>query len=102
MVLLNHEGPCASSASDDLWRRRSRSIALWRAVWMIQARGNSGTPRVAPLVDRGRKRFLGRLFGQIEVAQEPDQRRHDPAPIRPVNGIDRGRGVVDPLGHSRW
>ena len=26
-------------------------MALWRAVWMIQARGNSGTPVVAPLVD---------------------------------------------------
>ena len=61
-----------------------------------------GHPRVAPLVNGGGKCFLGRLFGQIEVAQEPDERRHDPAPIRPVNGVDRGRGVLDSLGHSRW
>src|SRR5947207_12306789 len=26
--------------------RRMRSIALWRAVWMSQARGNSGTPEL--------------------------------------------------------
>ena len=43
-----------------------------------------GHAGVAPLVHGSRKRFLSCLFGQIEVAEEPDQRGHDPAPIGSV------------------
>ena len=73
-------------------------MALCRAVWMIQARGNSGTPADAPLVHRGRKGFLRRLFRQVEVAHHADQRGHNPAPIGAVKRFDsRGgiRGIPD-------
>ena len=76
-----------------------RSMALCRAVWMIQARGNSGMPAVAPLVDRGRKGFLRRLFGQVEIADQPDQGRDDPAPIGAINRLDSRVGV---RRHARW
>src|SRR5882724_11486993 len=44
MVLVNGEAAYDSSFSSKRVRRRRRSMALCRAVWMIQARGNSGTP----------------------------------------------------------
>ena len=75
-----------------------RSIALLRAVLMIHARGLSGTPAGPPMIDRGRKGFLRRLFGQVEVADEPDQRRDDTAPIGAVEVVDGGGGVG---GHVR-
>ena len=46
-------------------------MALCRAVWMIQARGELGHAGVAPLVHGGRKCFLRSLFGQVEVADQP-------------------------------
>ena len=66
---------------------------MCRAVWMIQARGNSGTPGHAPLVHGGRKGFLRRLFGQVEVAHQPDQGRDDPAPIGAIDRFDRPAGI---------
>ena len=70
-------------------------MALWRAVWMIQARGLSGTPDERPLVHRRRKRFLRRLFGQIEIADQADQRGDDAAPIRAIDLLDHSIGVHD-------
>ena len=69
-----------------------RSMALCRAVWMIQARGNSGTPEVAPLVHGGRKGFLRRLFRQVEVADQPDQGGDNPAPIGAIDRFNRRGG----------
>ena len=80
----------SSFSSVRAWRRM-RSMALCRAVWMIQARGNSGTPEVRPLVHGGRKGFLRRLFRQVEVADQPDQGGDDPAPI---GAIDRSSTAV--------
>jgi len=48
------------------------------------------------LVYSGRKRFLRRFFGKIEVADHPDQGGHDPPPIGAINGVDGGGGI---LGH---
>ena len=42
--------------------RRMRSMALWRAVWMIQARGKLGDAGVSPLIDGGGKGFLRRTL----------------------------------------
>ena len=42
----------------------------------------------APLIDGGRERFLRRVFGELEVAELPDQSRDNAAPVRPVDGID--------------
>ena len=68
-----------------------------------------------PLIHGGRKRFLRRLFSQVEVADEADQRGHDPAPIGAIHGIDRrggsvvsgsrafqASGPVGVMGHVRW
>ena len=52
--------------------------------------GDAGSP---PLVHGGRKGFLRRLFGQVEVADEADQGGDDPAPIGAINCFN-GRGGV--------
>ncbi len=41
---------------------------------MIQARGSSGTPESAPLVDRRREGFLRGFFGDIEIPDQADER----------------------------
>jgi len=81
--------------------RRSDLLAAPQAVDSLVAGGlddpgarklrDAGIP---PLVHGGRKRFLCRLFGQVEVADQPNQGRHDPAPIGPVDGIDGQRGIL--------
>ena len=38
-----------------------------------------------PLLQSSRKCFLRILFGQIEIAQQPDQRSHNPSPVRAVD-----------------
>jgi hypothetical protein len=53
--------------------------------------------RDPPLVNRGRKRFLRRLFRDVEVADEPDERGDDQAPIRSINGFDGRVGIP---GHT--
>ncbi len=52
-----------------------------------------------PLVHGGRKGFLSRLFGRIEVAEEPNQRGDDPAP---VGAIDLFQGRGDILSHAQF
>ncbi len=68
-------------------------MALWRAVWMIQARGNPGTPEAPPLVHRGGEGLLGGLLGHVEVADEPDQGGDDPAPVGAIDEVDGSVGV---------
>ncbi len=51
-----------------------------------------------PLVHSGRKRFLSRLFGRIEVPEQPNQRGDDSAPVR---AIQRFQGGGNLLGHAR-
>ena len=48
-----------------------------------------GHPGLGPLGDRGRKRLLRDVFGQIEVAQHTDQCGNDPAPVGPVQRFDQ-------------
>src|SRR6266404_4597791 len=43
---------------------------------------------VPPLVYRGCKCFLRRLFGHFKVAEEANKRGDDPAPIRAINRLD--------------
>ena len=75
-------------------------MALWRAVWVIQARGRSGTPDIWPLLQGSRKCFLRILFGQIEIAQQPDQRGHNPAPIGAID-LFHGCGGIRVCRHAR-
>ena len=42
-----------------------------------------------PLVHSGGKGFLRRLFGHIEVANQPNQGGDDPAPVGAINRVDR-------------
>jgi hypothetical protein len=46
-----------------------------------------------PLFDGGCKCFLSRFLRNVEISKVPDQRGDDPAPVRPVNGIDRSAEV---------
>lgn len=45
-----------------------------------------------PLLDRRRERVLKRLLGEIEVAEEADQRRQNAAGLRAVDRLDRVYG----------
>ncbi len=72
-------------------------MALCRAVWMIQARGNWWNPGVLPLAHGGGEGFLRGLFREVEVADQADQSGHDPAPVGPIDRIDGSGGVP---GHA--
>ena len=52
--------------------RRSRSMALCRAVGTSHAPGSPARPP-RPLLERHRERLLQRLLGHVEVAEEADQ-----------------------------
>ncbi len=58
-----------------------------------QPRHRVGGNAVArPLLDRGLERVLHRLFGEVEVAEQADQRRQHLARVAPEQGRD-GRGA---------
>ena len=42
-----------------------------------------------PLVHSGGKSLLCGVFGYIEVANQPNQGSDNPAPVRPINRVDR-------------
>jgi hypothetical protein len=46
--------------------------------------------RGQPLIHPDRKGFLRRHFSHIEVAEERNQGREDPAPIGAINRVDSG------------
>ena len=47
----------------------------------------------APLVNGGGERFLRGVFGELEVAELPDERGHNAAPVRAVDRIDSDVGI---------
>ena len=55
--------------------------------------GRSRDTLARPLRHRAREGFLGRLLGQVEVADEPDERGDDPAPVGTVHVGHRGAGI---------
>jgi hypothetical protein len=61
-------------------------MALWRAVWMIHARGNSGTP------DAG--------HWSTAATKSPNSRIRAATNSAPVGAIDRIQGRGNILGHA--
>src|SRR5579859_3848364 len=59
--------------------------------------GNVGHARFAPLGHGGRESFLRALFGQVKVANEPNQCGYNAAPVGAVDSFNGG-GCV--LGHA--
>ena len=57
-------------------------------AWKLRDAGNP------PLIYGCGKRFLGRLFGEVEVTDQADQDGDDPAPIGAVHGLD-GLGSIE-------
>ncbi len=57
---------------------RSASMALKRPVETSQARGLAGTPSRGHCSSRGAEGVVQRLLGEVEVAQQADQRGEDP------------------------
>ena len=47
----------------------------------------------APLVNGGRERLLRGIFGELKVAELPDESGHDAAPVRAVDCVDSKVGV---------
>src|SRR5213593_1397272 len=56
-----------------------------------------GDTRGSPLVRGGGQGLLRRLFGHVEVTDEPDQGGDDPAPIRSIKRVDGGTCI---RGHT--
>jgi hypothetical protein len=48
---------------------------------------------VAPLVDGNREGFLRRLFGQVEIADQPDESGDDAAPVGAIDGVNGRVGI---------
>ena len=71
---------CSATSSIESKRafRRMPSMALKRPVETSQARGFAGTSR-GPLLERRTGRIVQRLFGEVEVAEQPDERSKDTA-----------------------
>ena len=76
-----------ASARSCRWRLRTVSIALRRAATWSHAPGRSATPPRPPRAQRLEHSVLHRLLGDVEVADEPVQRRDDRARL----GTDGGR-----------
>ena len=70
------------------YRLSSRTDGTWPAQ-IEDVRNAVG----GPVRHRNRKRFLRRVLGQIEVAEQADERRNDPPPLRTVDGVEGGRDV---------
>ena len=45
----------------------------------------------APLIDGNRKGFLRSLLRNVEIAEQPDERRDNPPPVRSVDRVNRRR-----------
>jgi hypothetical protein len=56
--------------------------------------GKLWNARFRPLVQSGREGLLCVFFRQIEIAHQPDQGGHDPAPVRAVQCFHGGCGIV--------
>ena len=84
-------GPSSSSAASgtssrrlfaaSVRSRRMRSIARLRAVVTSQAPGFVGMPVARPALGGDRERLLRGLLGEVEVAEEADQRGEHAAPL---------------------
>ena len=94
----------ASTGGGDVAVDRVEAGAPADAVDRLEAaRGDEPRHRVGgdavarPLLDGGPERVLHRLFGEVEVAEQADQRRQHLARIAPEQGRD-GRGDVGGRG----
>ena len=63
-------------------------MARLRAVVVIQAPGLSGTPRDRPHLERRDERLLDGLLGEVEVAEDADERRDRPARFLAEQAVD--------------
>jgi hypothetical protein len=48
-----------------------------------------GRPLAGPSLGRDRERLLGGLLGEVDVAEETDQGREDPAPLALKDLLDQ-------------
>ena len=77
-------------------RRRIASIALKRPAETSHARGFAGTPSRGHCSTRRGEGVVQRLLGEVEVAEQADQRGEDAARLGAVDRIDRARGRLRP------
>ncbi len=77
-----------------------RSIARLRAVAISQAPGLAGVPVPGPALRRDRERLLCGFLGEVEVAEEADQRSEDLSPLVAEGLLDQrsttGRTSIAP------
>ena len=67
-------------------------MARLRAVVVIQAPGLSGMPRVRPRLERADEGLLDGLLGEVEVAEDADERRDRPPRLLAEQRGRRRRG----------
>ena len=63
-------------------------MARLRAVVVIHAPGLSGSPRVRPGLEGGDERVLDGFLGEVEVAEDADQRRDRPSLLLAEQAVD--------------
>ena len=92
---LVHSSSVASCTSSRLRLRRERAIAT-DAVDGAVARsrdepraGICGRAFAGPPLGRDRERLLGGLLGEVEVAEDADEAREDPAPLVAEDLLER-------------
>ena len=88
---LRRRAPRArASFSSSTRSRRRRSIARLRAVVVIHAPGLRGTPSRGQRSERDDPRLLHRLLGEVEVAEDADERGDRPPRLAPEQAVDVG------------
>jgi hypothetical protein len=65
-----------------------RLIARLRAVVISHAPGLAGVPFVRPAGGGDRESLLGGFLGEVEVAEEADQRGEDTPPLLPEDLLE--------------
>ena len=92
----------ASSASDASNRARRRMrVDRLEAAGRDEPRARIVGHAVArPLLDRRREGVVQRLLGEVEVAEQADQRGEDAARLGAVDGVDPARVPARPRPHS--
>ncbi len=71
--------------------RRMRSIARRRAVVMSHAAGLVGVPSTWPALCRSHEGLLRGFLGELEVAEEADQRSENATPLVAEDPLENGQ-----------
>ena len=97
---MSAAAPASSSGVKRFWRLRP-SIALNRPADTSHARGIRGHAFARPLFERRPEGVLQRFLSDVEVAQQPDQRRQHTTGLGLVDRVHRLMNLIGRLHRAR-